>query len=135
MSIEISEEVHLEKLRRLLMQGPQTATFLLGELGGDQVTFSRLWSSVRGGVDLKVELEHQYALRRAVSDVNTPIPLFRVTEDGDIVSIGDIDPLQGGFYALNLAGEERSRQIHQGIPFFLNDLHPQGFLGRIDSSK
>ncbi len=135
MSIEISEDVRLEKLRRLLMQGPQTATFLLNALDVDQLTFSRLWRSVRGGIDLEVELEHQYALRRAVPGVITPIPLFRVTEAGDIVSIGDIDPLHGGFYALNLAGEDRNQQVYQGIPFFLNDLHPQGFLGRIDSSK
>ena len=135
MSIEISEDVHREKLRRLLMQGPQTATFLLNELNVDQVTFSGLWAGLKDGIDLKVELEHQYALRRAVPDVNTPIPLFRVTEDGDIVSIGDIDPLQGGFYALNLAGEDRSQQVYQGIPFFLNDLQPQGYLGRMEPGK
>ncbi|MFZ6736061.1 type II toxin-antitoxin system HipA family toxin YjjJ [Undibacterium sp. Ji42W] len=121
----------LDKLRRLLMQEPQKTAAILATLDISQPTFSRLWSTVSDGFVIGAARARSYALLRQVAGVDAPIPVFRVTEQGQIESIGNIDPLQGAYYALT----GKSSQLFQGMPYFLSDLRPQGFLGRMEPGK
>ena len=122
------------KLQQLLMQGPAKAAAMMERLGVSQPTFSRLWSEIRHGVVLGAGKARQYALRRDVPGVDAPIPIFRISEAGQVAPVGQIEPLQGGFYALTLA-EQTAPLLYQGIPDFLQDLRPQGFLGRMEPEK
>jgi hypothetical protein len=125
---------HAEKLRQTLMRGPARTSTILQELGISQPTFSRLWATVRNGIVLGASKARQYALQRDVPGVDTPIPVFRIFEKGQVEPIGHINPLQGGFYALTPT-KGTDYQIFEGMPFFLSDLRPQGFLGRMEPSK
>ncbi len=121
----------IDKLRQLLSRGPAKASLIVNELSVSQPTFSRLWSTIADGVVLGASKARQYALRRQVSGVDGPIPVFKVDEDGQANPIGHITPLEGGFYALMpLAGT--NYQLYKGLPYFLQDLRPQGFLGRME---
>lgn len=124
---------NLDRLQHLLRQGPQRTSVILENLGISQPTFSRLWKTVSDGVVLGKGRASQYALVRSIPTVNAPIPLFRVSANGDISAIGDITPLQGEFYAFTSLDDRY--ELFQGIPFFLKDLRPQGFLGRMEPSK
>ena len=130
----MSKIQNIERVRQLLQNGPAKAAALLEALNISQPTFSRLWSGVPDGVVLGASKARQYALRRQVAGVDAPIPVFRVATNGLIMPIGHLDVLQGGFYAMTpLAGTRY--ELHQGMPFFVSDLRPQGFLGRLEPGK
>lgn len=130
----MSKIQNTERVRQLLQNGPAKAAALLEALNISQPTFSRLWSGVPDGVVLGASKARQYALRRQVAGVDAPIPVFRVATNGLIMPIGHLDVLQGGFYAMTpLAGTRY--ELHQGMPFFVSDLRPQGFLGRLEPGK
>jgi len=130
----VSKNQNIEQLQLLLKQGPGKAAALVKSLGISQPTFSRLWADIRGGVVLGAGKARQYALRREVRGVDGPIPVFRVTAAGEVAPIGRLDVLQGGFYAM--APLEGSHyDVYQGMPFFISDLRPQGFLGRLEPGR
>ncbi|MYM22161.1 type II toxin-antitoxin system HipA family toxin YjjJ [Duganella sp. FT135W] len=123
-----------DKLDLLLKQGPEKAAFFLKELDVSKSTFSRLWTSIRGGVVLGAGKARQYASRRHVSGVDAPIPVFRVSAEGRVDPIGYLDVLQGEFYAMTSMAGTRY-EVYKGTPFFFRDLRPQGFLGRMAPGK
>lgn len=116
------------------MRGPARTSTILDELGTSQPTFSRLWATVKEGFVLGASKARQYALQRHVAGVDTQIPVFRISEEGQVEPVGNIHPLQGEFYALTPL-DGTAYQIFEGVPFFLSDLRPQGFLGRVEPSK
>lgn len=124
----------LDKLHDLLMRGPWRTAALLAELGVSQPTFSRMWARVQDGVALGAGRARQYALRRSVAGVMSPIPIFCVSSEGQVAPIGQLDLLQKEFYVLKpLEGNDFS--LFQGMPYFLQDLRPQGFLGRMEPGR
>lgn len=125
---------HLDKLRQLLMRRPARTRTILDMLEVSQPTFSRLWASIKDGKVLGAGKARQYALRRPVPGVDAPIPLFRVCDQGKVAAVGHIDPLQGGCYALTPI-EGSGYQVFEAMPYFLRDLRPQGFLGRMAPGK
>ena len=130
----MSKPDNLAKLLRFLRQGPSKTAVILKELDVSQPTFSRLWTAVRDGVALGASKARLYALRRSVPEVNAPIPVFRVSEEGRPEPIGYLDVLQGEFYAMTPL-EGTSYDVYQGMPFFIRDLRPQGFLGRMEPGR
>jgi hypothetical protein len=126
--------VHWDKLQQLLMRRPMRTAPLLAELGISQPTFSRLWSTVDNGIAMGAGRARQYALRRQVPGVTSPVPLFEVSQHGQAAPIGHIDLLQGGFYAFTPI-DTNNFLIFEGMPYFLQDLRPQGFLGRMEPGK
>lgn len=134
----MSENHHLLRLQQLLSRRPAKASHILSELGISQPTFSRLWKTVEGGVALGATRTRQYALRRQVAGVDIPIPIFRISEQGQTELLGELEPLQGGFYALTRIHEGTKGtdyKLLEGMPYFLRDLRPQGFLGRMEPGK
>lgn len=130
----MAKKEHLDKLLQLLMRRPQRTATLLTELGVSQPTYSRLWTKVEGGIALGAGKARQYALERPIPGVTSPIPLFRVAANGQAQSIGNITPLHDGYYALT-PPQGGAFRIFQGLPYFLRDLRPQGFLGRLEPGK
>ena len=130
----MSKNQNIEQLQLLLRQGPSKATALVKSLAISQPTFSRLWTATRGGVVLGAGKARQYALRRQVQGVDVPIPVFCVTAAGHIAPMGQLDLLQGGFYAMTPL-EGTHYDVYQGMPFFISDVGPQGFLGRMEPGR
>lgn len=130
----MSKNQNMEKLRELLKRKPAATSAILAALGISQPTFSRLWSTVRDGVALGAGKNRQYALRRHIPGVEAPVPLFRVLEDGKVEQLGQLHLLEGGFYALTPM-EGTTFLLYEGMPYFLHDLRPQGFLGRMEPGK
>ena len=120
---KVAKNEHLEQLRKMLMRQPSRTATILAEMGISQPTFSRLWPHVHDGTALGAGRARQYGLRRHISGVDAPVPVFRVSPKGQVDPIGYIDPLYDGFYALTpLEGTDFS--LFQGMPFFLRDLRP-----------
>lgn len=70
-----------------------------------------------------------YVAARAVSGLNTAtIPVMKVTATGDVQPFGTLVPTSQGRFWMEEDGGPA--QLHGGLPWFLSDMRPQGFLGR-----
>ena len=123
-------------LQLLAARGPMTSPALQAALGVSQPTVSRL---IRSAGRLVLRLgrgrNSRYAAVREVVGVGTGARLYAVDENGDPVAVGEIALLAGPVPLVVLAeerwllGEEGSGEF-PGLPYYLHDLRPQGFLGR-----
>lgn len=120
--------VPLDSLRLLLATGPQSASQLIERLGISQPTLSRALSRLGDEVvRLGAARSIQYTLRdlgRGISD----IPVYRVTTEGQIRNLGTLVPVRPQGFVMQQAD---GATLHSdGLPWWLFDMRPQGFLGR-----
>jgi serine/threonine protein kinase HipA of HipAB toxin-antitoxin module len=122
-----------ERLLRLLhIEGPSAAPALTAALGISQPTFSRL---VRGAGDAVIfagnARARRYAARRRIDGVAAPVPVSWVDGTGNIHSLCTLDPVHPGFYVRTTPPESAEAPWTPGLPWFLQDARPSGFLGRL----
>ncbi len=79
----------------------------------------------------------RYALRRDIRQRGSEWPLYRLSETGKVWLWATLRALHGGFRVVPKAAppdwmlESQYRDgLFSGLPFFLQDVRPQGFLGR-----
>lgn len=118
-----------ELLHRLRTAGPSTAQELQRALGLNRSTFFRLVQKtgpelIRYGRTRAA----RYAVTRSIADLGSRLPLFRVLPEGGIESLATVVPLWGGGTLVQWVGGRVTE--HPGVPWFLDDVRPQGFLGR-----
>ena len=117
-------------VEQVLRRGPATARQLTEALGISQPTLSRRLRELAGAVlILGKGKATRYALRRGIGG-ERQFPLYRVDERGKAHLFATLCPL---YPAANSAVcDERSGewQLYDGMPWYLNDLRPIGFLGR-----
>lgn len=119
---------YADRLRVALAKGPATAKQLATKLGISQPTLSRTVSSmgediVRVGRARSI----QYALRDGLRGLKE-FPVYRVTPEGEICPLGTLSPVRPDGFVMR---QEDGTCIHsEGIPWWLLDMRPQGFLGR-----
>jgi len=106
---------------------------LLKEVGISQPTLSRTMAAM--GTDVvrvRRSRSIHYALRDTVRGL-VEIPVYRVGTDGKIKRLGLLIPVRDdGFVML----QEDGATLHsQGIPWWLLDMRPQGFMGRAYATK
>ena len=119
----------LQALRR--HGGVATSAQLVDALGVSQPTVSRaLAPLVRAGRVRKVGAarSQRYLLPRAVAGVGDDIPILRVNTAGVPAPFGRMVPLVGGAFWVDEVDGVSER--HDGLPWFLSDMRPQGFMGR-----
>lgn len=111
------------------------AAALLADLGVSQPTLSR-WVKALGPMVEAIgqTRSRKYALRRSVRHVGQEWPLHRIDEHGRARQVGTMRALHGGFRVLP-EGEtwwqrEYPEGVFRGLPFFLQDVAPAGYLGR-----
>ena len=119
----------LQTLRR--QGGVLSSTELQEQLGVSQSTVSRaLAPLVQAGQVQKVGAarSQRYVLPRTVPGVGREVPVMRVNEHGQASPFASLVPLQGG--AIWVDEADGLSQQHGGLPWFLDDMRPQGFMGR-----
>lgn len=71
----------------------------------------------------------QYARLRSVAAIGSTWPIYRIDEAGRIHELGNLEAVErDGYYVTG--GPARAQQFFEGIPYFLQDARPGGFLGR-----
>jgi hypothetical protein len=117
---------------------------LRADLGGlTQPTFSRLVAQAGDRVvAIGRTRSTRYFATRDIPAVGRAIPLHRVGESGQVAQIGLVHPIhRGGVWveaALPLPAYlrgERADGWFEGLPYFIDDMRPQGFLGRTFARK
>ena len=111
--------------------GVATSAELQLALGVSQPTISRALAPLiqSGGVrTVGAARARRYLLPRNVEDVGIEIPIVRVDAEGQATPFGRLIPLSGGrFWVDETDGVSKP---HGGLPWFLDDMRPQGFMGR-----
>jgi HipA-like C-terminal domain len=111
-----------------LSNGPLAAGELVARLGVSRPTLSRLVAAAGDAVvRYGAARATCYARSRTLAGLSQ-LPLHRVAEDGRVSSIGVLRPVAGGYLA-ELA-EHGSIEFSESLPWWLQDMRPQGFLGR-----
>jgi hypothetical protein len=118
-------------------RGISSAQQLAEAMGVNRSTVSRGLADL-GQAVLRVGAARsaRYALRRPIRNLGQRWPLHRIDGNGRARHLGELHAVHGGFCWE--APEERPAWLRHGyangffpgLPFFLADLRPQGFLGR-----
>ncbi|KGT88463.1 transcriptional regulator [Erwinia typographi] len=115
-------------LSSLLLHGPLDAATLTARLGISQATLSRLISADPQVLKYGRARATRYALLRPLRE-ESRFPLWQIDEQGVASKAGQL-------YSVWPAGscvvEDRHQNLRyfDGLPWYLNDMRPQGFLGR-----
>jgi hypothetical protein len=122
-----------ERVLHVLHQvgGVGTSTELQTRLGLSQPTLSRALSAlVKQGRLLKVGAarSQQYLLPRHIEGVGSQIGIVRIDTQGRVSPFARMVALPGGRFWVNEA--DGLTQLHDGLPWFLDDMRPQGFMGQ-----
>ncbi len=121
----------------LRLQGVLTAAQLSDALGISQQTVSRLINAAgEQVVRLGRARATRYAWRREIGREGGSWPLYRLDASGRAEQVGVLNALAGGACHLEssaapaLLHDEFAGGLFPGLPWFLDDQRPQGFLGR-----
>jgi DNA-binding Lrp family transcriptional regulator len=123
----------LEQILQALRQrgGVATASDLQQALRLSQPTVSRLLAPlIQSGQVQKVGAarSQRYLLARTVPGLPSVLPVSRIDAQGRPSPFARLHALQGGAFWVEEA--DGLSQRHGGLPWFLNDMRPQGFIGR-----
>lgn len=123
---------HAEIIAYLSRYGATAANVLCHTLNISQPTLSRIFSITKERIlVIGKAQETKYALNRKIDGVVTPIRIYEILEDGSSRHVGLLHAIQPqGFYFESQLSKLKSA-IYPDLPYFLNDLRPTGFLGRL----
>ena len=114
----------------LCRAGASSSVDLQRGLGVSPAALSRAIQTLSGQVvHIDAGSDVQYAIRREVPKIGSSWPLFRVGPEGQPALLGKLHALARDQYWLDSPLTERP-PLSDGLPFFLQDLVPQGFIGR-----
>jgi hypothetical protein len=118
-------------LSLLQAEGPKSPAELISYFQVSQPTLFR-WVKAQSQtlVTLGAARNRKLAALRAVRGLNSRIPVFQVSNEGKISSIGNLVSLYPSQSVFVPASSPSRPTFYPGLPFFLDDAKPQGFLGR-----
>jgi hypothetical protein len=123
-----------DSILRRLNEGAASSSDLEQLLGQSQSSVSRaLRQLMANGQVFRIGSRRgaRYALPRPIEGIGASWPLRRIDERGQIHDLGKVHSLSGGEYLMDpgQASFEWTGVTH-GLPYYLQDQRPAGFLGR-----
>lgn len=121
-------QTHANAIQTLLRTGPTKSQALAQALGVSQPTISRALSALGDEVvPFGAARSIQYTLRDA-RRADLQATVYRVTPQGALETLGTLVPVcPEGFVMIEAGG---TRLHSDGLPWWLYDMRPQGYLGR-----
>lgn len=134
----VGSQIPERLLKELRTWRVQPAGVLADRLGVSRPTLARAVRALGDQVVSRGQARRTaYAARRQVRGSTKPLPLFRIDEVGVSHQAAVLYPLHGGGFAMEFnepAPWPLQEQMVDGwfdsLPYFLDDMRPQGFLGR-----
>ncbi|SFQ34842.1 type II toxin-antitoxin system HipA family toxin YjjJ [Variovorax sp. 770b2] len=122
----------------LRAKGPIQAGELADAMGVSRPTLSRAIRAAGAGVIVRGNARRtKYAARRALRGDSDPIPLFRIDRLGTQHQVALLDLVYPDGTAAEFSEEigwplddEMKQGWFEGLPYMMQDMRPQGFLGR-----
>lgn len=124
---------HAESIRMRLSGGPLSSCQLIESIGVSQPTISRALIELGGEiVRIGAVRSIQYALRDTTGRL-PDIPINRVNAEGQIRKLGMLVPVRPEGFVMC---QEDGVTLHShSLPWWLFDMHPQGYLGRAYAAR
>lgn len=122
-----------ETLRQLLRQGPVSVRQLTDIMGISQPTVSR---SIKALGDEVVRIGSGPSIHYVLRDTHrgfSSAPVYRITEEGQVKSLGKLIPVYPDGFVM--AQTDNVCLHSDGLPWWLFDMRPQGYLGRAYASR
>lgn len=121
-----------ETILQRLETGTASAPELAVLTGLSQPTLSRRLAALRTQVlPLGAPRFRRYGLLRAVRDLSPEVPVYRINEQGSSRKIGTLFTLAAGeCWFESSGGQSAASRLYPDLPWWVQDLRPQGFLGR-----
>lgn len=122
-----------ETLRQLLRQGPVSVRQLTDIMGISQPTVSR---SMKALGDEVVRIGSGPSIHYVLRDAHrgfSSAPVYRITEEGTVRPLGKLVPVYPDGFVME---QTDNICLHSdGLPWWLFDMRPQGYLGRAYASR
>ncbi|MCM7884007.1 type II toxin-antitoxin system HipA family toxin YjjJ [Enterobacter sichuanensis] len=122
-----------ETLRQLLRQGPVSVRQLTDIMGISQPTVSR---SMKALGDEVVRIGSGPSIHYVLRDTHrgfSSAPVYRITEEGTVKPLGKLVPVYPDGFVME---QTDNICLHSdGLPWWLFDMRPQGYLGRAYASR
>jgi len=119
-----------DSIADVLARGVATSAEIQRALGLSQPSVSRALAAM-GDTVVRIGQRRaaRYGLPRDILGIGSTWPVFAVSEAGEPDLLGQLTSLQRDQYWFHARQTSRS-EVTDGLPFFLQDLRPQGFIGR-----
>lgn len=121
----------------LRQHGPASARTIATALGISQPTVSRLIQRTPEIIATGQARATRYALAHTLGREGSRWPLYRLNADARAERLGELQALHGGSFHFQpeqplptFTHGDFHNGLYPGLPWFLDDLRPQGFLGR-----
>ncbi len=122
-----STQQRLEALLRA--SGPMASEDICRQLAISQPTLSRSVAAAAGRILMFGRGKAtRYGAARAIASLGSEFPLYTIDEAGSPTKAGVLHSISGGRYWLQ--PPEGLGQVFPDLPYFLQDMRPQGYLGR-----
>ncbi|PCI39157.1 MAG: hypothetical protein COB53_03715 [Elusimicrobia bacterium] len=134
----VNYEELARKFRQHLLKGVSNAADACRSLDISQPTFSRVVSRYKSEfLSVGRASKTQYALRREIPGVGQSVVVHQISEQGQTLKLGSLHGIEpkDEFYFESENPERLPSQFFDDLPYFLNDLRPSGFLGRLIPQK
>ncbi len=119
-------------MRILRVGGPSTRASLCEQLDISQSAFSRLAKAVRGDIIVAGRgRSTRYAARRRIKNVGMETPVYEVSPDGSSSHVATLHGAYPAGYYLESHSQAVEAEFYADLPYFLHDMRPAGFLGRL----
>lgn len=122
----------IETITATLRTGPRSTPELVQATRASASTVLRGLSSLEGqGRVMRMGRARRarYALRRTVANIGAEWPVYRIDEAGEPQRLGTLEAIEANSY-YSETGPARIQGFFEGIPYYLQDARPGGFLGR-----
>lgn len=125
--------LHADTLRLRLAAGPKSGSKIATEIGLSQPTVTRALAAMGEEVIKIGQKKSTRYLLRDPSHGFSEVPVYRIDVTGKVKELGTLVPVRSdGFVFTQTDGV----QIHsEGLPWWLLDMRPQGFLGRAYAAR
>ncbi|MDR0776622.1 MAG: type II toxin-antitoxin system HipA family toxin YjjJ [Azonexus sp.] len=125
---------HSDRIRQHLAGGPLTTRQLIDKTALSQPT---LWRALSALSDEIVRLGAGPSIQYALCDASRGLPdiaVYRVSADAKIERLGHLVPVRPEGFVLRQENGGRARHS-DGLPWWLFDMRPQGYLGRVYAAR
>jgi hypothetical protein len=125
-------QLYRELVQYLTLFGPATAVDAMNRLGISQPAFSRLIGRNRDDLLIVGRARStRYAARRDIPSVGRSVPVYEVEDAGDSRRLAILHAKQPQGYHVEALVDDIQSGFFDDLPYFLHDLRPAGFLGRL----
>ena len=119
----------MQTLLQLLAKQPHSAKELMQSLQLSQPSVSRLLKTHNNIIKIGKARATQYALKRPIRNMGYQWPVYRIDEQAHIALAGQLIAVYPHGFVWHDA-LTNANTLYEGLPWFLWDIRPQGFLGR-----